>query len=152
MVNMAAPNGDLDQFAADLWVGLTRVMQRMKHPAGTLSEQYALTGQQMFALWRIAETGPLTMSEIAQVFDVSHGVATRMVDRLHAKGMVERSGDESDRRVVLVSISELGRQVADEAISDVIEILKSVFKDVSKEDREEYLSLLNRIAEVQENA
>lgn len=140
---------ELEEFAAELWTCMTGLIQGMRQPKGGLAEKHSLTGQQMFTLWRVSEDGPLTMSEFAALFGVSHGVATRMVDRLVDKGMVSRRRDDADRRVVRVSASKLGRRVAEDAIAEVQGFIKSVFKGVSREDREQYLSILRRIWEAQ---
>lgn len=142
-------DAELDQFAVELWTCMTQIVHRMKQPNGGLAEKHGLTGQQMFTLWRVSEDGPLTMSEFAALFGVSHGVATRMVDRLVDKGMVSRRRDDADRRVVRVSASKLGRRVAEDAIAEVQGFIKSVFKGVSREDREQYLSILRRIGKAQ---
>jgi len=74
-----------------------------------------------------------------------------MVDRLIDKGMVERDRDEGDRRVVRVSVTELGDSAAMKTISGALEVIRNVFKGVSQSDREEYLSLLKRIEAAQED-
>ncbi len=140
---------ELEQFAVDLWTTASRLVHTIKQPGGALAEEYGLTAQQVFNLWRIAANGPLTMSELAGMMGVSQGVATRAVSRLQAKGMVERRRDASDRRIVWVSISELGARIGGEAITDALDIIKTVFKDVSAKDREEYLALMRRIEHAQ---
>lgn len=140
----------LDAFIAELWLTASHIMKRTRRLGHDSTEQYDLTGPQVFALWQLRDSGPMTMGELADVLDVTHGVATRMVDRLIDKGMVERSRDEGDRRVVRVAVTDLGAGVTAEAIAGALEIIRSVFKDVSQSDREEYLSLLKRIEAAQE--
>ena len=55
--------------------------------------------------------GPLTMSRLAELLDVSVASATGIVDRMEKKGVIERRRSEEDRRVVEVSVSEQGQQV-----------------------------------------
>src|SRR5665647_1248738 len=93
----------LDKFIADLWLTVSRIMKRIsKHLGQDMEDRYDLTGPQMFTLWQLKESGPMSMGEFSEMLAVTHGVATRMVDRLIDKGMVERSRDEVDRRVVRV--------------------------------------------------
>ncbi len=89
------------------------------------------------------------MSELAERLSVMRGVATRMIDRLLKKGMVERRSDENDRRLVFISLTSLGTKVITEVIADAISVIRDVFKDVSQRDREEYLALLGRIEAAQ---
>lgn len=55
--------------------------------------------------------GELTMSRIAELLDVSDSNATGLIDRMEERGFVERFRDPNDRRVVLVRVSEQGRQI-----------------------------------------
>ena len=55
--------------------------------------------------------GPLTMSRLAELLDVSVASATGIVDRMEKKGVIERRRSDEDRRVVVVHVSETGQQV-----------------------------------------
>lgn len=59
------------------------------------------------ALYRTG--APMKMSELSQMLLVSNGNATTVVDRLEREGKVERIADASDKRVVLVDLTEAGR-------------------------------------------
>lgn len=142
----------LDKFIAELWLTVVRILKRTsKHLGQDMDEEYDLTGPQMFTLWQLRESGPMSMGEFAEMLAVTHGVATRMVDRLVDKGMVERFRDEVDRRVVRVSVTELGNSAAMKAVSGAMEVIRNVFRGVSQSDRDEYLSLLKRIETAQED-
>ena len=54
--------------------------------------------------------GEMTMSHLAELLDVSLSNATGLVDRMAERGLVERRRVEDDRRVVLVCVTEDGRQ------------------------------------------
>ena len=143
-------DGQLDKFIADLWLTVSRIMKRTsKHMVADGADQYELTGPQMFSLWQLRDSGSMTMGELSDALTVTHGVATRMVDRLIDKGMVERSRGDDDRRVVRVCVTELGETVTAQAITGALNVIRSVFEDVSQSDREEYLSLLKRIEAAQ---
>lgn len=145
----ASEEEDLDKFIADLWIAMTRQIKKTRHPGGQLVEEYDLTQPQIFTLWQLKENGPMTMGEFSKLLSVTHGVATRMVDRLLKKGMVERRRDENDRRVVFISLTMLGTEVTTEVIADFFAVIKDVFKEVPQRDREEYLALLGRIEKAQ---
>jgi DNA-binding MarR family transcriptional regulator len=50
----------------------------------------------------LEDDGPLPMSRLADALDVSVASATGIVDRMEARGLVERRHAANDRRVVLV--------------------------------------------------
>jgi DNA-binding MarR family transcriptional regulator len=55
--------------------------------------------------------GDLPMSRIAELLDVSDSNATGLIDRMEERGFVERVRHPDDRRVVLVRVSDHGRQI-----------------------------------------
>jgi DNA-binding MarR family transcriptional regulator len=56
----------------------------------------------LHALTMLQHHGPLTMSRLAEMLDVSLSNATGIVDRLEDRGFVERIRVKDDRRIVLV--------------------------------------------------
>jgi len=53
---------------------------------------------------------PLSMTEIADKVLISRASTTRVVDRLSARGWVDRWHDDQDRRRVLVELTDEGRR------------------------------------------
>jgi DNA-binding MarR family transcriptional regulator len=56
-------------------------------------------------------TGPLPMNRLAEALDISVASVTGVVDRMEARGLVERRRDADDRRVILVQSAEGGRRL-----------------------------------------
>lgn len=56
-------------------------------------------------------TGPLPMNRLAEALDISVAGVTGVVDRMEARGLVERKRDAEDRRVILVHPAEGGRRL-----------------------------------------
>lgn len=75
-----------------------------------IEERATYTKTQAMALTTIAFGGPLTMGKLAEWLAVSKEQATRAVAPLVRDGLVARSGDESNRRLVLVSVTEQGEE------------------------------------------
>jgi DNA-binding MarR family transcriptional regulator len=61
-------------------------------------------------LRHLAAAGPLTVGEQARHLGISRATATEVVDRLEAKGLVERLRDQRDQRRVFVWLTESGRR------------------------------------------
>lgn len=72
---------------------------------------------------------------------VSSGTMTNRIDRLEAKGLVERSRSPSDRRAVLVSLTVEGRKRVDSALKSLLDDERNLLVGISEED-EQRLSLL----------
>jgi DNA-binding MarR family transcriptional regulator len=62
-------------------------------------------------LMQLEATGPLPMHRLADALDISVASVTGVVDRMEARGLVERRRDAEDRRVILVRPAEGGRRL-----------------------------------------
>jgi DNA-binding MarR family transcriptional regulator len=81
---------------------------------------------QVHIMYTVQRNGGMTMSQLADVLNVSDSNATGLVDRMEERGFVVRDRVPEDRRVVVVKTTEAGRRLLSEvdALSD--EILRSV--------------------------
>jgi DNA-binding MarR family transcriptional regulator len=61
-------------------------------------------------LAELRERGPLPAGELAQVAGLSAATVSQMLDHLASDGQVKRVRSESDRRVVLIELTTLGRR------------------------------------------
>jgi DNA-binding MarR family transcriptional regulator len=85
-----------------------RLRGRETHRPGELSyAQYGL-------LFSLAAGGALSAGELALAADVSPASATQMLDAMERAGLVARVRSGDDRRVVLTSLTERGREVVEE--------------------------------------
>jgi DNA-binding MarR family transcriptional regulator len=74
----------------------------------------------LHVLTMLRHHGPLTMSRLAEILDVSLSNATGIVDRLEDRGYVERVRVKDDRRVVLVQPT-----AAADVVMEQIDVLRS---------------------------
>lgn len=69
-----------------------------------------LTLSQARTIWLLDNVGSCTMSELAKSSAVSRPAATSNVDALQKMGLVARSADPGDRRVVRIQLTAKGRK------------------------------------------
>lgn len=88
---------------------------RLEYLLGRALEEECGVSHLMFEvlliLGRAGDAG-LPMRSIAQEQVLTTGGATRLVDRMEAAGLVERSGDPADRRGTLVRLTAKGEDTA----------------------------------------
>lgn len=72
----------------------------------------SLTAHQLEALAEL-KRATLTMGELCERLDISESAGSALCDRLVARGMVVREPDDTDRRVVRVSLSKDARATAE---------------------------------------
>lgn len=71
-----------------------------------------LTNAQWVPLFKIYNGHASTVAELARVCHMDTGAMTRLLDRLEAKGLVQRQRSEADRRVVRIALTPAGQEAA----------------------------------------
>ncbi|MEN1885170.1 MarR family winged helix-turn-helix transcriptional regulator [Streptomyces mirabilis] len=105
--------------------------------------EHALTGAQA-RLLSLLSLEPLPMRRLAQKLKCEPSNVTGIVDRLEARGLVERRPDPSDRRVKLAAATEEGRRVA-RSLRDALNFAREPLAALSTEERLSLRDLLRRM-------
>jgi DNA-binding MarR family transcriptional regulator len=93
----------------------------------------------------LTDKDSLTQSEIAEALSVQGATVTNMLQRMEESGLVIRSRDKSDNRLVRVSLTDLGR-AKQAAIHQRFEELEAVvFAGMSEENRALLRQLLHQL-------
>jgi DNA-binding MarR family transcriptional regulator len=96
---------------ARAWKALFDVLQSQKPWLAERLAEHDLTIFLGHTLHTIAEAGEMTMSGVAGALFVDASNATGIVDRLVARGLVERRPAEHDRRAKVVRLTAAGRRL-----------------------------------------
>ncbi|MBN2906967.1 MAG: MarR family transcriptional regulator [Rhodobacteraceae bacterium] len=90
-------------------VALRRILRATEIYGRELAKAAGLTAVQVRVLQIIAETGHSTPKAISSRMGVSQATMTTLIDRLVAKGLVDRRRSEADRRQMDILITPEGR-------------------------------------------
>jgi DNA-binding MarR family transcriptional regulator len=93
---------------ADLALQLRTAVGRLSRQLRDTAAGSGLTPTETSVLFTIVRRGPLGMSELAEAEDLNPTMLSRVVSRLTAAGLVERSPDPADRRVVVAAATDAG--------------------------------------------
>lgn len=93
--------------ASELRMSVMRLARRLRQER----TDSALSISQLSALATLDRRGPLTPGELAAHERIAPPSMTRLVASLEAEGMVSRTGHPTDRRQVLLAVSEAGRNL-----------------------------------------
>lgn len=88
--------------------------------------------------------GPLTPNEINAHLHLTSGSVTSLVDRLEQRGLVTRGPHPTDRRKVLVAITDAGRELVDWHLPETVAIQTAVFQVLDSAQ----LAELNHLLEI----
>ncbi|HEU5315413.1 MAG TPA: MarR family transcriptional regulator [Chloroflexota bacterium] len=104
-----------------------------------------LTMPQLRVLFYLGRSGPVSVGQLASGLGISQPSATETIDKLACKGLLERSADSADRRVVRTTLTEKGKEMIDRPWETRRAVLASALRDASPAERaaiEQGLALL----------
>ncbi|MFD4559585.1 MarR family winged helix-turn-helix transcriptional regulator [Streptomyces sp. NPDC058469] len=107
---------------------------------------HTLTGAQA-RLLSLLSLEPLPMRKLARKLKCEPSNVTGIVDRLEARGLVERRPDPADRRVKLAAATDEGRRVA-RSLRESLRFAREPLAGLSDEERLALRGLLRRMLEV----
>lgn len=136
---------EINDFTRQVVMTILRIMGKLRHSGAVIPAEIELSYSQILVLYALLETGTATMGQLSGWLQITQGVATRIVDRLLDKELVERKRDDKDRRVVFVSLSKVGREYAEKMIAIHLEKMDEVFLSIDREAREGFLDLLTEL-------
>jgi len=125
---------------------LARHLDRARRAAFTASELESWEFDVLSALRRAGSPYQLSPKALLQQTLVSSGTMTNRIDRLVARGLVERRTDPHDGRGILVVMTDRGRTRVDTAISVLLAAENQLLDKLSVHDQDHLASLLRKLS------
>ena len=100
-------------------------------------------GQEQLLL-ALAKGGPLAPSQLADQLGVRAPTITKMAMRLSASGLVEKTKQEGDGRMVVIALTETGQGLIKKLEKRKNKVEKHLLKDLSKAECKALLRLLEK--------
>jgi len=97
------------------------------------------------ALRRQGRPYALPATGLARETGLSSGAMTHRIDKLESRGLVTRAADKSDRRAVIVSLTNAGRRAIDEAIQLRLDAADECLQGLSQRERSDLVRLLRKV-------
>ena len=124
---------------------MRQVMSSIRTQADTRLAAHDLTYAQWLPLYKLSLEPGHTVATLAKDLETDPPAITRALDRLQAKGLVQRERSRQDRRVVRPRLTNEGRQVAG-VVPDVLsQIYNGHLSDFSTAEWQTLLQLLRRM-------
>jgi DNA-binding MarR family transcriptional regulator len=135
-------------------LGLMRRLVRARQIRDPLADLHPdLTPPQIHVLANLGVAGQaMPMHELAHQIGASSPTMTGIIDRLERQGFVRRERDEGDRRLVLISLSDVGREVVATLEIDARAKITGLLSCLSHDERCSFVHLIGRIVDVMSSA
>jgi DNA-binding MarR family transcriptional regulator len=139
---------DLELAPVEVFSRISRLSRHLD-----LARKQAFTEQQieswefdvLAALRRAGAPYELSPGRLLKETLVTSGTMTNRVDRLAARGLVERLPDPHDRRGVLVRLTATGKATVDAAFESLVERERDLLASLPAKDRKQLASLLRTL-------
>ena len=148
-----APNEDTRMLVRQIIYNIRRLMQSGEVYTKELNKKYQVSVPQLNCLMAIYENGPLSASMIAKHILVKSSTVTGIIDRLELKGLVTRSRNTVDRRVITIELTEAGKALAQAAPPPIQQRIMDGLEKLSGNNIRQIvdgLSLLTNLLDIQE--
>jgi DNA-binding MarR family transcriptional regulator len=124
---------------------LSRLLDRARRDAFSAHAIEPWEFDVLAALRRAGKPYRLSPGQLLRETMVTSGTMTNRIDRLAARGYVERSPDPKDRRGVLVGLTAAGKRAVDGAFEGLLAGEGELLTELSAEERRELAGLLKRL-------
>lgn len=103
---------------------------------------FSITWPQFIALQILIDDGNLTVGELSQRMSLACSTITDLIDRMEKNNLVERIGDEKDKRIVRIKVKSIGYELVDQVLEKRRIYLSSKLKDLDEEKKDFLLQSL----------
>ena len=134
-----------DSLAQEAYLNLWRTYDRLKLLEDELFQPFGLSAQQYntLRLLEFAAPLPVTVQQLAEKLISRAPDMTRLLDRLEARGWINRARPANNRRVVEVSLTEAGRKLLIELTGKVNDCHERQLGHLSAKEQRELIQLLS---------
>jgi DNA-binding MarR family transcriptional regulator len=94
---------------------LRRIVRALEDYSSNVEKRFGLTGPQLWALWELGRTGPCALKDLAEQMKLDSSTVVGVVDRLVAKGLIQRGPDPHDRRRISLTTTGKGQEILAQA-------------------------------------
>ena len=103
-----------------------------------------LTYTQLIAMMVLWQKGPISVKEMGDALYLDSGTLTPLLKKLEAKGLLTRRRSAEDERVLIVSLTEKGQALREQAMKVPPQMLRRLNLSLEVEEGKELWRLLNK--------
>jgi MarR family 2-MHQ and catechol resistance regulon transcriptional repressor len=131
--------------ATHLWLILWKAYEALNEHAVRHIQSLGIGASDFAVLEALLHKGPLPVNTIGGLIHLTSGSITAAIDRLEAKGLVQRRNDPGDRRARIVHLTAAGRRLISSAFADHEAALERACAGLDPEERSHAAALLKKL-------
>ncbi|MEO8334563.1 MAG: MarR family transcriptional regulator [bacterium] len=138
-------SSDAIDTALRLWVVLARAYAAVSKEAEVDIARHGLTGMEFGILEVLHHKGPLLHGEIQRKVLVTSGGITYLIDKLEAKGLVERQECPEDRRARYAALTPAGATLIRKIFPAHVKVMSKVLSGLDQKEQRAATKLLRKL-------
>jgi MarR family transcriptional regulator, organic hydroperoxide resistance regulator len=107
-----------------------------------------LHGEMFILNFLIFQGKDVLPGEISTAMNTSSARVAMALKTLEQKSLIERRVDSDDRRKILVSITQLGRELVSNERKEMHDKMMEILEELGEADAREYVRIVSRITEI----
>jgi DNA-binding MarR family transcriptional regulator len=125
---------------------LRRAHQRATGIFNAVMEKFSITPTQFAALAKLHDLGSVSQNELGRLTAMDPATIFGVASRLIKRGFVAQSVDAHDARLVILELTEAGREAAIALKGIAAEVSRQTLEPLSEKEQDLFLQLLQRVA------
>ena len=138
------------QFTQSIRAWMDIFMHRSMRGWGRFAKSTGLSMPQFSLMMQLHHKGACGMSTVSEGFDITPAAASQLVDKLVQNGFIQRVEDHHDRRAKLLSLTDTGRKLIEQGMTERYRWVNELAGKLSAEERaqvSEALDIMTRAAQ-----
>ncbi len=124
-------------------VNYRKALGRLLHKCSTLMYFSSRNGSQQTEILRLINDGPLSQKDIQEQLGVQPATVSELISKLENKEFLIRERSESDRRVVMLTITDMGKKALEKRLRETPASKVEICLD--EEEQQQLLALLEKL-------
>ncbi|HXH09878.1 MAG TPA: MarR family winged helix-turn-helix transcriptional regulator [Alphaproteobacteria bacterium] len=138
---------DLNVLAEEMWAITKDLFKFLQFRDRDAMTACGLSVAQCYTLDAIGSQGRATLNEVAEALYITPSTASRAVDDLVRKGLVERGQDAADRRAVCLSLTPQGQALFEALRHHLVQRQLTILQQIDPDSRRDVLAALQKLAQ-----
>lgn len=107
-----------------------------------------LTNDQHYILRYIHQASVCTSSELADAFEVNKSAITAIINRMVDRGLILRTRDENDRRVIYLTLTDEGRELFEQTQEKIRLLVESIITQFEETEIKNFIDTYEKLARI----
>ena len=132
-------------FTGDISPENRRKIGTLLHKCGRTMFFHSKKAVQQTEVLKLLKDGPISQKDIQERLGVQPATVSELISKLETKGLVTRERSETDRRVVVLSLTEAGKHSVNKRENEQVE--KEIVICLDEQEQEQLIALLEKLNE-----